>query len=127
MLSERDGVIALTRAFKERGYAIVNNVAFDEDGVVFDIDGWAAAARVGFEYRTSEADDKHDLTDDELGLLGARIERGELALLIVDDTRVPDDKSMREIATRFLDLIEQGGRLSAKKKTTTTKNKKGSR
>ncbi len=127
MLSERDGVIALTRAFKDRGYAIVNNVAFDEDGVVFDIDGWDAAARVGFEYRTSEADDKHDLTDDELGQLGARIERGELALLIIDDTRVPDEKSMREIAQRFLDLIEQEGRLPATTTAKKTKNKKGSR
>ena len=128
MLSEKDGVAVLTRAFKDRGYAIENNVVFDEDGVVFDIDGWDAAARVGFEYRTSEADDKHDLTDDELALLGARIERGELALLIVDDTRVPDDKTLREHALRFLELIAAEGRAPQKKaakakKATTTKKK----
>lgn len=133
MLSEKDGVTALTRAFRDRGYDIENDVAFDEEGVVFDIDGWDAAARVGFEYRTSEADDKHDLTDDELGRLGARIERGELALLIIDDTRVPDAATMDDIARRFLDLIENEGHLPAaaakktKKKKQTAKTQKESR
>lgn len=107
MLSEKDGVTLLTRAFKAAGYRIENNVVFDEDGVVFDVDGWDAAARVGFEYRTSEADDKHDLTDDELSRLGARIERGELTLLIVDDVRVPDEATMLEFAQQFLKLIAE--------------------
>jgi len=107
MLSEKDGVALLTAAFRDRGYAIVNNVVFDEDGVVFDIDGWDAASRVGFEYRTSEADDKHDLGDDELALLGGRIERGELTLFIIDDNRIEDDKALADYAARFLDLIAE--------------------
>lgn len=127
MLTEKDGVTLLTAAFRARGYAIVNNVVFDEDGVVFDLDGWDAASRVGFEYRTSEADDKHDLGDDELAVLGARIERGDLTLFIIDDTRIEDDKALAEHAARFLDLIAERAppakAKAATKKTTKTTEK----
>jgi hypothetical protein len=118
MLSEKDGVKILTQAFNDQGFHIDNDVVFDEDGVVFDIDGWDAAARVGFEYRTAEAGDKRDLSDDELWRLGARIERGELALLIVDDTRVPDAETLRQHAARFLEIV------AARKKTAQATTKK---
>lgn len=101
-LSEQDGVAVLTEVFRAHGYAIAHDVPFDEGGVAFNVDGWDAAARVGFEYRTHESDDKRDLTDDEIGALGARIERGELLLLIVDDVRLPDAAALRELAERFL-------------------------
>ncbi len=135
MLSETKGVSVLTEAFRRRGYGVENDVPFDEDGVAFSVDGWDAAARVGFEYRTHEASDKEDLTDDEIDRLGARIARGELFLLIVDDRRVPDAETMALHAERFLDQVElvRGARKPAKKtvakkrattKTTKTKKKK---
>ena len=104
-LSEAEGCRVLTEAFRRRGYNILNNVRFAEAGVAFDVDGWDAAARVGFEYRTHEAEDRKDLSDEELGMLGARMERGELYLFIIDDDQVPDASSLAAYAGQFLDEI----------------------
>jgi hypothetical protein len=112
-LSESEGCRVLTEAFKSRGYHIVNNVPFAEEGVAFDVDGWDAAARVGFEYRTHA--DKVDLTDQEVGRLGARMERGELYLFIIDDQQVPDAASLASYAEQFLDEIATRARPGTQK------------
>ena len=129
-LSEQDGVAVLTEVFRAHGYAIAHDVPFDEGGVAFNVDGWDAAARVGFEYRTHDADDKRDLTDSEIGALGARIERGELLLLIVDEVRIPDAATLRDFAERFLEVATATKQTFAqeapktKKASSTTASKK---
>ena len=119
----------LSEAFVAHGYAIVRDAPFDEDGVAFVVDGWDAAARVGFEYRTHT--DKADLSDAEIGRLGARMERGELYLFIVDDDRVPDADTLAQHAGLFLDEIATRKRPGpAKTKKTPAKKattKKGGR
>ncbi len=107
MLTERQGCALLAQVFAARGYALARDVRFDEDGLCFDIDGWDAAARVGFEYRTHEAGDHKDLTDAELALLAARIEAGDLAVFVIDDTAVEDEAELRLYAHQFLDAVAQ--------------------
>lgn len=102
MLSEAQGCAILADVFHARGYTIARDVDFDEDGISFNIDGWDAAARVGFEFRTSEAGDKDDLTVDEWALLAAAIERGELYVFVIDDVTVVDEADLRVYADRFL-------------------------
>ena len=107
MLTERQGCALLLQVFAARGYALARDVRFDEDGLCFDIDGWDAAARVGFEYRTHEAGDHKDLTDAELAVLAARIDTGDLAVFVIDDTAVEDEDELRRYAHQFLDAVAQ--------------------
>ena len=107
MLSEAAGCAILADVFRRRGYAIADNVDFHEGDVAFNIDGWDAAARVGFEYRSSQADDKDDLEDAELITLARRMELGELYIFIIDDDGVESEAELREFAGRFLDEVER--------------------
>jgi len=112
MIREAEGTARLAEVFRARGYNVAREFAFAEGDVTFNIDGWDAGARVGFEFRTSEAGDKEDLTDVELASLAARMEAGELFILIVDDTDVASLDELGGYAERFLDVVAQrrGGR-----------------
>lgn len=105
MLGEDEGCDVLFEAFTRRGYAIARGVAFAEGGVTFEVDGWDAAARVGFEYLTRTSGDHDDLTPDELAELGARIDRGELYVFVIDEASVADADELRWAAERFLDEV----------------------
>ena len=109
MLREEEGCQILAEVFAARGFPVVRDVPFDEDGVAFDIDGWNAEHRVGFEYRTSEAGDKDDLTLDELALLAERMEAGELFLFVIDDTSIEAAADLRAYAGAFLDEVARRG------------------
>lgn len=112
MVTEAEGCAILQAIFTARGYRIERGVAFAEGGVRFDADGWDPAARVGFEYLTSEAGDHKDLTPGEIAELAARMERGELFFLIVDEAEVDAAETLQWAAHRFLDEVERrrGGR-----------------
>ena len=118
MLLEEEGCRILADVFAKRGFPVVRDIPFVEAGVSFDIDGWNAERRVGFEYRTSEAGDKDDLTLDELGLLAERMEAGELFIFVIDDTSIESADDLRAYAEAFLDEVERRGPTTA---ATTTK------
>jgi len=105
MLGEAEGCEILHAVFRARGYQTRPDVAFAEDGVEFDADGWDPAARVGFEYMSSEAGDRDDLSPDELLRLAARMDRGELFFFIIDEAEIPDAATLRWAAERFLDEV----------------------
>jgi hypothetical protein len=112
MVREAEGCEILHGVFAARGYRVERDVAFAEADVTFDADGWDPAARVGFEYLTSEAGDHKDLSPDEMAALAARMERGELFFLIVDERDVDGAETLRWAANKFLDEVERrrGGR-----------------
>lgn len=112
MVREADGCEILHSVFTARGYPVQRDVPFSEAGVAFNADGWDPIARVGFEYITSEADDRKDLAPDEMAELAARMERGELFFLIVDEVDVDEPETLRFAAHKFLDEVERrrGGR-----------------
>jgi len=105
MLSEVEGTRVLKEVFTRRGYAIVENVHLEDDDVSFDIDGWDAAAKVGYEYRTHEAEDADDLETRELIALAGRMERGELYIFVIDDEAIADAAELVSYAERFLDEV----------------------
>jgi len=104
-LSEAEGCLLLTRLFRARGYAIARNVRFREYGVSFDIDGWDAKARVGFEFLSSEHEDHDDLTLEEFKDLMLAQQRGELAVLIIDEAEALSEAELTAAATDFLDDV----------------------
>jgi len=105
-VSEAEGCKLLARMFRARGYAIKRNVAFDEYGVSFHVDGWDAAARVGFEFLSSEQEDHVDLSLAEYKTLMDAQQRGELALFILDEVEELTIKGLSRAAAAFLDDLQ---------------------
>lgn len=106
MLNEAQGCAVLSRVFKARGYVIAENVPFSEAGVDFEIDGWDANARVGFEYLTEEAGDHQELDETTLGRLERAMEEGSLFVFLIDESEGLDERALSEAAEAFLDRVE---------------------
>lgn len=108
-LSEAAGCELLARLFRARGYAVRRNVPFREYGVSFDIDGWDPAARVGFEFLSSERADHQDLSLAEFERLKDAEQRGELSLFIIDEVEPLSAEALSAAAGDFLDDLERRG------------------
>jgi hypothetical protein len=107
MLTEARGCQILAEVFADRGHPIARDVAFDDAGVSFVIDGWCAETRVGFEYRTHAAGDKVDLDDEELLRLGEAMEQGLFFIFVIDEDDVGSADDLRLYANAFLDEVER--------------------
>ena len=105
LLSETKACDLLARLFRARGYTIARNIAFREYGVSFHIDGWDAKARVGFEFLSSEDEDHDDLTLREYQTLMAAQQRGEIALMILDEVEPLSVADLKATAEEFLDEV----------------------
>lgn len=111
LVEERAACAQLKQRFEAAGFHIKENQLFDEDGVRFEIDGFDADRRVGYEYITEEAGDGWDVDDD---VIAERRTRGELHVLIVDEADAPDKTSLDQAIDEFLeDLHERGVRAGA--------------
>ena len=101
-VEERSACAQLKRRFEAAGFHIEENQTFDEDGVWFEIDGFDAARRVGYEYVTKEAGDGWDVDGDVIAQLAERRKRGELHVLVVDEADAPDAASLDRAIDAFL-------------------------
>jgi hypothetical protein len=101
-MQERMACALLKARFEAAGFHIAENVMFDEDGVRFEIDGFDAEARVGYEYVTEEAGDSWDVDDAVQHALAERRKNGELFVLVVSETEAPDEAAVGQRADAFL-------------------------
>ena len=101
-MQERMACALLKARFEAAGFHIAENVMFDEDGVRFEIDGFDADARVGYEYVTEEAGDSWDVDDAVQQALVERRKKGELFVLVVSETEAPDEATLGQRADAFL-------------------------
>lgn len=98
-VEERVACARLKARFEAAGFHIAENVLFDEDGIHFDLDGFDAERRVGYEYVTEEAGDSWDVDADVRAKLAERQKTGELYILVVDET---DEKTLEAKIDAFL-------------------------
>ncbi len=108
-MEERSACAQLKRRFEAAGFHIQENQRFDEDGVWFEIDGFNAARRVGYEYLTQEAGDGWDVDGGVIARLAERRKRGELHVLIVDEADAPDAAALDRAIDGFLDELRASG------------------
>ena len=107
-MTERDACALLKARFEQAGYAIAENITLDEQGVNFEIDGYDADKRVGYEYVTEEAGDSWDVDGDVIDALNAARRAGELFVLVVNETDAPDSGSLGKAADAFIaSLVEK--------------------
>ena len=112
-MDERAACAQLKRRFEAAGFQIRENQTFDEGGVRFDIDGFDAARRVGYEYVTEEAGDGWDVDGEVIAALAERRKRGELHVLIVDEADAPDAASLDHAIDEFLKTLPAAGAQAA--------------
>ncbi len=109
MWTEAQGCALLYDVFTRRGFTIATNVGFAEGegdlAVAFEIDGWDAAERVGYEFLSRSEGDHDDLTPAELDRLGARMARDELHIFVVDETDFDSAHALEIYADAFLDEV----------------------
>jgi hypothetical protein len=101
-MTEREACALLKSHFEAAGYKIAENQAFDEDGVTFEIDGFDATARVGYEYVTEEAGDSWDVDGRVIEALAERRKAGDLHVFVIDEAAAPDAKALERAAQAFL-------------------------
>ena len=106
-MTEQAACALLKARFEKAGYSIQENVAFDEDGVAFEVDGFDAAKRVGYEYITDEAGDSWDVDNEVIAKLAARRDAGELFILVVGESEAPDAAALGRAADLFLGQLHE--------------------
>jgi hypothetical protein len=105
-MTEHDACALLKARFEKAGFKIAERVAFDEDGVTFEVDGFDADKRVGYEYLTEEAGDGWDVDGTVIAALEARRDAGELYILVVDEKDAADAAALTRAADVFLEQLE---------------------
>ena len=108
-MDERAACALLKQRFEAAGFTIEDNRPFDEDGIRFEIDGFDPDRRVGYEYLSEEAGDSWDVDEAVIAALEERRKRGELHILIVDESHAPDPASLATAADAFLAELRARG------------------
>jgi hypothetical protein len=101
-VTEAEGCALLLARFTEAGYVIARDFHFHEDDIEVDLDGWDAAARVGFEYLTAEAGDDRQFDAKTLERFEARMAKHELFVLLVDEHDAVTAAELESAARAFL-------------------------
>ena len=116
-MTEDEGTALLLSRFTEAGFAIASNFHFHEGDIEVDLDGWDAAARVGYEYITREAGDEAQFDPATLARFEARMQKGELYVMLIDEHEAVTADALDAAARGF--LAEVTGRLAAARGATT--------
>jgi hypothetical protein len=111
-VTETEGCAILRRLFTEAGLAIEEGYSLGGEGVAVKLDGFDPARRVGYEYITTEAGDRAEITPEIVAALDERMEKGELFVLLLDEADVHAEASLVYAATHFLDMLRTCGVLS---------------
>jgi hypothetical protein len=103
-IGEARGRAILARRFQAAGLELVADHPITLAGTVILLDGFDPVRRIGFEYVTTEAGDREELTPEVQGELEARAARGELCVLLLDENQLMTEAMLERAADRFLAL-----------------------
>jgi hypothetical protein len=106
-MDEAEGCALLKKHFSAAGYDITEHFPFDEQGVRFSVDGFDPERRVGYEYITTAAGDREEVTPHVLIALEKRMGAGELYILLVDEREVLRADDLAGAADRFLARVAE--------------------
>lgn len=111
-LDETAGRAVLKSCFTQAGYEIIENYPLglaDEGGAqpAINLDGYDPKLRVGYEYVTTAAGDRAEVTPDLVAALEKLEQRGALFVLLIDEEEVTGKESLERAAFRFLTEVER--------------------
>jgi hypothetical protein len=91
------------------GLSIVDHHPLEIAGRTILLDGYDPARNVGYEYITTEAGDREEITPEVIAELEERMSHGELFLLLVDEGEVSDEAALSRAADHFLRVLGMRG------------------
>lgn len=106
-MTEAEGTALLLSRFTEAGFTIAADFHFHEGDIEVDLDGWDASARVGYEYITREAGDDRQFDAETLARFEARMEKGELYVMLIDEHEAVTADALDAAARGFLAEVAQ--------------------
>lgn len=107
-MEERQGRAVLRERFTAAGLTIQEDYPFHEGVVAFSMDGYDPVARIGYEYITTAAGDREELTPQVLEGLEGLLREGRAQVLLIDEVDVADQDpqgaadALSRAADRFL-------------------------
>lgn len=101
-MDEATGRAVLRRRFELAGFPIQESYPFEEGGVKVEIDGFDPATAVGYEYVTTAAGDREDISPEELATLVRWNREGKVHVLVVDEDEGLDEGALEKAADVFL-------------------------
>lgn len=108
-MEERKASEHLKRRFEQAGFRIAENVDFNEHGLRFDLDGYDADAKVGYEYVTDEAGDGWDVDEAVVAKLTELRQSGGLSVLVIDEDEAKDPAALDRLADEFFAELKARG------------------
>lgn len=107
-MEERKACAHLRQRFEAAGFRIEENVDYAEHGLRFDLDGFDAGAKVGYEYVTVEAGDGWDVDEAVIAKLTELRQSGGLHVLVIEEAEAPELADLDRLAEEF--FAELGSR-----------------
>jgi hypothetical protein len=108
---EAEGRAVLRRCFEARGLTVTEDHRLHDEGVAMTLDGYDASRRLGYEFITTLAGDREEVTADVVAELERRMAAGAIAVFLVDEHEVDDELALEAAANRFLDEAGRRGLL----------------
>jgi hypothetical protein len=106
-IPEERAIQLLTRWFNQAGYNIANHVRVCFGKVEATLDGWDAAALVGFEYLSDEHNDHADLTLEEYQHLIEAHNNQKYHVLVIDEVEALTQEELKQHAKEFLESLNK--------------------
>jgi hypothetical protein len=112
-MDEHEGCAVLKRRFTAAGLSIQEHYPLREGAVTFHVDGFDPQRRVGYEYITTAAGDRDEITPELVAALEERMGRAELFILLIDEAEAPTEETLIHAADHFLMVLRMRGHLEA--------------
>lgn len=105
MVDEQRGTALLKERFQKAGYTIQENFAYPIMGRTIHLDGYDPDKNVGYEFLTTSAGDREELTPAIVQALEDGAESGTAYILLVDELEAPEEADLVMAADRFLEQV----------------------
>ena len=99
----------LREQFTQAGFAIHENYPLNEAPICFNVDGFDPVRRVGYEYITTAAGDREELTPAILAALESTMAHAApdgLYIFLIDELDVSGPDELRRAAAQFLARVK---------------------
>ncbi len=101
-MTEAEGRQILRERFEAAGLTIAEDQPVRIGNATVTLDGWDAAKSIGYEFLTTEAGDREEVTQAVLAELDALVAAGKLHVLVIDEAEATDILILEAAAAGFL-------------------------
>ena len=109
MMDEATGCGLLKEQFTQAGFDIHENYPLAEGAIRFNVDGFDPVRRIGYEYITTEAGDRIELTPEIVGALETSMAQGAPGtpyIFLIDELDISSAADLHSAAAQFIARVK---------------------